>query len=107
MPKVWIVNSVPKMDFSGAARFGELHEVTAGYLPVSSPLLLTELLLSAWKDADEDDYLLPVGLLPLNALAGAVWMGLFGRIKLLVWDGKGGYNELNVNEFDLTGSNNV
>lgn len=87
MSRVWIVNFAGH-DYSDAERFGELDYITRGYISLGHLDRILYTVSESVAKTDESDWLLPSGLILLNALTAAVWLKKHGTLNLLVWDQK-------------------
>lgn len=87
MNKVWVVNFAGH-DYRKAQEHGEVIPVTVGYVSLGSLDRVIFDVASKLKDSSADDWLLPCGLIALNAIAAGIWMRLHGNLRLLLWDRK-------------------
>ena len=87
MSKVFILNHGP-YDYSPAEEFGSLTFITEGKLPRLDVAGMFRECDDALRGAEESDYLLLTGLTVLASVACAIFARRFGRLNLLLWDGK-------------------
>lgn len=95
-PRVWIVN-VAGHDYSAAREYGELRRLTEGYVSRGSLDRMLWTVVRGLKDSAAHDWLLPAGMLALNAIAVTAWYELHGSVRLLVYNSKtGDYDPLEI-----------
>ncbi len=94
MSTVYVVNFAGH-DHREAERYGDLKIITTGYISLGSLDRVLFEVVNAIKNSEEDDWLLPSGLLIINVIASAVWLRKHDKIQMLIWDRKeGGYREM-------------
>lgn len=95
MNKVYIVNFAGH-NYQQAEEYGEIVPVTIGYVSLGSMDRILFDIITGIKDSSPEDWLLPSGLIPVNLMAGAIWMRMHGKLKMLLWDRKPpvGYREM-------------
>lgn len=86
-PRVWIVN-VAGHDYSAAKEHGELRRITDGYVSRGSLDRMLWSVVQGLKDSSAHDWLLPAGMLPLNAIAVSVWLRMHGTLRMLIYNSK-------------------
>ncbi len=92
--KVFVVNRSGH-DFAAAERFGTLRFVTKGNLDRFAVNDMLRDSVTAFEDANEDDYILITGLTVLCSVVCATFARKFGRLNLLLYRG-GEYFERNI-----------
>lgn len=86
--KVWIVNYAGH-DYEDAKRYGELNNITVGYVSLQSlDRVKFDLTEKVWKETNANDWLLLSGKPLVCVLVALAWFALHGKLKLLVWDQK-------------------
>jgi len=73
-PKVYVTNNNPNYDYSPAEKWGELINMTQGYIPAYRHEATLHTFENYAKTASEDDYLLLSGSNFVCALAVVAWM---------------------------------
>lgn len=86
-PTVWLVNEGGH-DYSSLEEFGRVVPLTRGGVNPFGPDRLMVMLAARLAHANSDDYLAISGLPLLNALAIAMWLVRFGRVRLLQFSTK-------------------
>lgn len=87
MAKVFIVNSTDH-NYSSAKKYGELHNVTDGKLPIFKTDAMIGILKVVLEKFSANDYLLISGPAWLTIMAAAMLFTKFVEIKFLVFDAK-------------------
>ncbi len=87
MSKVYIVNFAGH-NYEQAEEYGEIVPVTIGYISMGSLDRILFDVITGLKNSTPEDWLLPSGLIAVNLIAGAIWMRMHGKIKILLWDRK-------------------
>jgi len=92
MARVYVLNK-GSHNYSDARRFGDIHVVSDGLIPVSNVGLMYRMVQEAFKGASPDDYIVLSSLTSLCSVACASFAARFKRLNLLIWDGKSRYVE--------------
>lgn len=87
MAKVYIVNNA-NYDYSKAAQYGELVDVTRGKLPIFKTSTVRAMLEEGLAEFTEDDFLLISGPAIVSIMAAIVLYNKFDTVKFLVFDAK-------------------
>ncbi len=87
MPKVFVVNNMMH-DYSAAAKYGELINVTEGKVPIFKTDTMISILKDKLADFTEDDYLLISGPVLISIIAVPMLFKKVSMLKLLVFDAK-------------------
>jgi hypothetical protein len=87
-PIVWIVNYAGH-DYEDAKRYGELRNITVGYVSLHSlDRVKFDLTSKVWRETKASDWLLLSGKPLVCVLVALAWFSIHGQVKLLVWDQK-------------------
>tara|TARA_R100001377_G_scaffold35954_2_gene19957 strand:+ start:170 stop:511 length:342 start_codon:yes stop_codon:yes gene_type:complete len=85
---VFVIQEMPYKDVLSAAEYGELKSIIEpGYQLLLSPNPITDKIINALKDFNDEDYLLLIGDPSIIGIATAVASDInMGRFKVLKWD---------------------
>lgn len=82
-PRVYVTNYNGSYDYSGAEQFGEIINMTQGFIPLHRYDSILNVFSNYAKTANENDYLLLSGSNLVCGLAVSAWMKHHKSVKLL------------------------
>ena len=86
----FITNMHSDHDYLPATEFGALRPITSGNYPIFKTQRLLEEICDALHDSTESDFLLFSGSSTIAGLALSVWLGMHGRVNLLMFERRAG-----------------